>query len=47
MAGHGQVSDVYLLGLALRHGGRVVSFDRALAWQAVVGGSRELVELLG
>ena len=46
LAGPGQVTDAYLLGLALRHGGRVVSFDQTLPWQAVVGGSAELVELL-
>jgi toxin-antitoxin system PIN domain toxin len=46
LAGPGQVTDVFLLGLARHHRGRVVSFDRSLPWEAVVGGSSELVELL-
>jgi predicted nucleic acid-binding protein len=37
-----QVADVYLLGLAARHKGTLVSFDRRLAWQAVRKGSKEL-----
>jgi hypothetical protein len=43
IAGSRQVTDVYLLGLAARHHGTLVSFDRSLAWQAVVGGSQRLV----
>src|SRR6266478_679310 len=31
----GQVSDAYLLGLAYRHAGRLVSFDRNLPWEAI------------
>ena len=45
IAGTRQVTDVYLLGLAARRAGRVVSFDRSLPWQAIRNGSRELVEL--
>jgi uncharacterized protein len=44
IAGTRQVTDVYLLGLAARHKGVVVSFDRTLAWQAVRGGSAELAQ---
>jgi toxin-antitoxin system PIN domain toxin len=47
LAGHGQVTDAYLLGLARRHGGRLVTFDRTVPWQALVSGSSDLVELLG
>ena len=47
IAGTRQVTDAYLLGLAARHGGRVVSFDRSMPWQAVRGRSRELVEWPG
>lgn len=43
---HRQLTDVYLLGLVARRGGRLVSFDRSLAWQAIQDGSAELVELL-
>jgi uncharacterized protein len=44
IAGTRQVTDVYLLALAARRGGTLVSFDRSLAWQAVQGGSARLVE---
>lgn len=32
-----QVTDAYLLALAVAHGGRLVTFDRAIALDAVVG----------
>ncbi len=44
IAGSKQVTDVYLLGLAARHKGTLVSFDRSLAWQALRGGSQRLVQ---
>ncbi len=34
----GQVTDTYLLALAVRQGGRLASFDRRLAVNAVTGG---------
>ena len=37
--GHRQVTDVYLLALALRHGGRLVTFDRRITLAAVPGAS--------
>ena len=37
--GHRQVTDVYLLALAVRHHGRLVTFDRRLALAAVPGAS--------
>ena len=40
-----QVTDVYLLGLALKREAKLVSFDRSLAWQALCGGSKALVDL--
>ena len=46
LTGPGQVTDACLMGVARRHGGAFVSFDRTLPWQAVVGGSSHLVELL-
>jgi toxin-antitoxin system PIN domain toxin len=46
LTGSGQVTDACLLGLAQRRGGRLASFDRALPWEAVVNGSRKLIELL-
>jgi uncharacterized protein len=44
IAGPRQVTDVYLLGLAARHEGTLVSFNRSLAWQALRGGSERLVQ---
>ncbi len=38
------VTDAYLLGLAARHGAKLVSFDRSLPWQAIRGGSARLIE---
>lgn len=43
VAGPKQVTDVYLVALALRQGGRLVSFDQRVAWQAVEGATAELV----
>jgi predicted nucleic acid-binding protein len=39
-----EVTDVYLLGLAARRKGTMVSFDRSLAWQAVRNGSERLIQ---
>jgi toxin-antitoxin system PIN domain toxin len=33
--GPNQISDVYLLGLAVKHGGRLVTFDRGIPVKAV------------
>ena len=38
----GQLTDSYLLALAVHHGGRLVSFDRRLSCDAVVGGRKAL-----
>lgn len=35
---HAQVTDVYLLALAVAHGGRLATFDRHVPTVAVVGG---------
>lgn len=41
-----QITDVYLLGLAVRNGGRLVTFDRGLPLKAVRGAEgRHLVVL--
>lgn len=39
--GHRQVTDVYLLLLAVRHGGRFVTFDQRIVLQAVPGATAE------
>jgi toxin-antitoxin system PIN domain toxin len=38
------VTDAYLLGLAAKHGAKLVSFDRTLPWQAIRRGTARLVE---
>ena len=35
--GHNQITDAYLLALAVRHGGTLVTFDRAITLDAVHG----------
>jgi toxin-antitoxin system PIN domain toxin len=35
--GRQSLTDVYLLGLAVRHHGLLATFDRSIAWKAVVG----------
>ncbi len=35
--GHRQLTDLYLLGLAVRHGGRLVTLDARIAVNAVIG----------
>lgn len=44
--GQTQVTDVYLLGLAKKMGGRLVSFDRAMGWKGIVGGDEGLAEVV-
>jgi len=44
--GPNQITDVYLLGLAIKNGGRLVTFDRGLPLKAVRGAeARHLVML--
>lgn len=42
-----QVTDVYLLALAVRHGGRLVTFDRTVPLSAVPGSSPGHLVVLG
>jgi uncharacterized protein len=44
--GHRQVTDVYLLALATRHGGRFVTFDRRISLAAVKGASPQNLVVL-
>lgn len=39
---HRQITDVYLLGLAAHHGGKLATFDRRIPVSAVYGGSEAL-----
>lgn len=45
--GHRQVTDVYLLALSVRHGGRFVTFDRRIVLDAVQGAGSKNLEMLG
>lgn len=44
--GHRQVTDAYLLSLAVRHGGRLVTFDQRIATGAVAGAKSEQLVIL-
>lgn len=46
MAGHRQITDVYLLGLATRRKGHLVTFDRSIPLKAVIGADRESLTLI-
>jgi predicted nucleic acid-binding protein len=45
--GHRQVTDTYLLALAVRHGGRFVTFDRRIAVKAIQDAGNEHLTVLG
>lgn len=44
--GHNQITDLYLLGLAVKHGGCLVTFDQAIALSSVHGAARQHLKLL-
>ncbi len=46
IAAHNQITDVYLLGLAVQQKGRLVTFDRSIPLKAVAGADGHL-ELIG
>jgi len=46
LTGHRQVTDAYLLGLAVYHGGTLATFDRSLGMQAVVGAKEQHLAVL-
>jgi uncharacterized protein len=41
-----QLTDVYLLALAVRHGGSLLTFDQSISADAVRGATREHLVLL-
>jgi len=47
IGGHQKITDAYLLGLSVRHSGRLVTFDRAIPVKAVVGATSGCLEVLG
>lgn len=44
--GHRQLTDVYLLGLAVKMGGCLASFDRTIPIGSVVGATREILQVV-
>jgi uncharacterized protein len=45
--GHGQITDAYLLGLAVKKGGSLATFDRSISLKAVIGADSRHLRLLG
>jgi predicted nucleic acid-binding protein len=45
-ASHQQLTYVYLLGLAKTNGGVLATFDRTVPFAAVLGGTREMVDVI-
>lgn len=46
ISGHNQITDAYLLALAVKHGGALASFDQRIALSAVRGATAEHLLLL-
>ena len=46
MRGHRQITDVYLLGLAKKKGGRLATFDRSIPLAAVVGADARSIAMI-
>lgn len=47
LQGPQQLTDVYLVALAVRNGGRLATFDRTIPWKAVAGAEARHLEALG
>ena len=47
IVGHQKITDIYLLGLVVRQGGKLATFDRAIPLKAVLGAEPRHLELLG
>jgi uncharacterized protein len=47
LKGHRQLTDVYLLGLAVKRNGRLATFDRTIPMRAVKGADRETLLVIG
>lgn len=43
---HAQITDVYLLGIAVNNGGRLATFDRRIALRAVINADRKHLEII-
>lgn len=46
-AGHRQLTDIYLLGLAVRLNGRLATFDQTIPYKAVKGATPESLQVIG
>lgn len=46
LLGHRQITDAYLLALAVRHGGRFVTLDRTIPLEVVPGAQRDQLVVL-
>ena len=46
IGGHRQLTDVYLLALATKMGGRLATFDRTIPMAAVAGATREALAII-
>ena len=46
IGGHRQLTDVYLLAVAVKMGGRLATFDRTIPFGAVIGATRERVAVV-
>jgi uncharacterized protein len=47
IAGHQNITDAYLLGLAVRHNASLATFDRAIPLKAVAGAGVQHLEVIG
>lgn len=47
VVGPRQLTDIYLLALSVRNGGRLVTFDRRIPIEAVIGATDENIAILG
>ena len=46
ITGHQQLTDIYLLALAVKHGGHLITYDRSIPAKAVAGAEAKHVQLL-
>ena len=46
VSGHRAVTDIYLLGLAVARHAKLVTFDGAIPWRAVIGASSQHLEVI-
>ena len=47
ITGHKQITDAYLLDLAVRNHGRLTTFDRSIPMKAVLGAENRNLVLIG